>query len=107
MPSKETCRKVTDLARHLGIEWPHNVLRLWLTCCRIAKIINANEVALERGIRRTSSSGTIANWPPKNRSVRGLPLYQRPNECTRCRVFTCHCRVTGEVERLRLRAGLA
>lgn len=49
MPSKETCRKVTNLARHLGIEWPHNVLRLWLICCRIAKIINANEVALEAG----------------------------------------------------------
>jgi hypothetical protein len=47
--SAETYRKVTNLARRLGIEWPHNVLRHSFISYRIAKIKNANEVALEAG----------------------------------------------------------
>jgi hypothetical protein len=49
VPSGETYRKVTNLARRLGIEWPHNVLRHSFISYRIAKIKNANEVALEAG----------------------------------------------------------
>lgn len=49
VPSAETYRKVTNLARRLGIEWPHNVLRHSFISYRIAKIKNANEVALEAG----------------------------------------------------------
>jgi integrase len=49
VPSAETYRKVTNLARRLGIEWPHNVLRYSFISYRIAKIKNAHEVALEAG----------------------------------------------------------
>ena len=49
VPSAETYRKVTNLSRRLGIEWPHNVLRHSFISYRIAKIKNANEVALEAG----------------------------------------------------------
>jgi integrase len=49
VPSAETYRKATNLARRLGIEWPHNVLRHSFISYRIAKIKNANEVALEAG----------------------------------------------------------
>ena len=47
--SAETYRKVTALARRLGIKWPHNVLRHSFISYRIAKVKNANEVALEAG----------------------------------------------------------
>jgi integrase len=49
VPSAETYRKVTCLARRLGIRWPHNVLRHSFISYRIAKVKNANEVALEAG----------------------------------------------------------
>ena len=49
VPSAETYRKVTCLSRSLGIEWPHNVLRHSFISYRIAKVKNANEVALEAG----------------------------------------------------------
>ena len=49
VPSAETYRKATNLSRRLGIEWPHNVLRHSFISYRIAKIKNANEVALEAG----------------------------------------------------------
>ncbi len=49
VPLAETYRKVTNLARRLGIEWPRNVLRHSFISDRIAKIKNANEVALEAG----------------------------------------------------------
>jgi len=45
----EIYRKVTSLARKLEIEWPHNVLRHSYISYRIAKIKNAQEVALEAG----------------------------------------------------------
>ena len=49
VPSAETYRKATNLSRRLGIDWPHNVLRHSFISYRIAKIKNANEVALEAG----------------------------------------------------------
>jgi len=49
VPSAETYRKVTCLARRLGIRWSHNVLRHSFISYRIAKVKNANEVALEAG----------------------------------------------------------
>ena len=49
VPSAETYRKVTCLSRRLGIAWPHNVLRHSFISYRIAKVKNANEVALEAG----------------------------------------------------------
>ncbi|MFZ4597701.1 MAG: tyrosine-type recombinase/integrase [Terrimicrobiaceae bacterium] len=49
VPSAEVYRKVTDHARKLKIEWPHNVLRHSYISYRIAKIKNAQEVALEAG----------------------------------------------------------
>jgi integrase len=49
VPSAEIYRKVTALARKLKIEWPHNVLRHSYISYRIAKIKNAQEVALEAG----------------------------------------------------------
>jgi len=49
VPSAEIYRKVTDHARKLKIEWPHNVLRHSYISYRIAKIKNAQEVALEAG----------------------------------------------------------
>ena len=49
VPSAEIYRKVTALARRLGIAWPHNVLRHSFISYRIAKVKNANEVALEAG----------------------------------------------------------
>ena len=49
VPSAETYRKVTCLSRSLGIEWPHNVLRHSFISYRIAKVQNAQQVALEAG----------------------------------------------------------
>ena len=49
VPSAEIYRKVTALARRLGIAWPHNVLRHSFISYRIAKVQNAQQVALEAG----------------------------------------------------------
>ncbi|MFM8719994.1 MAG: hypothetical protein ACKOFH_10780, partial [Chthoniobacterales bacterium] len=49
VPSAEIYRKVTALARRLGITWPHNGLRHSFISYRIAQVQNAQQVALEAG----------------------------------------------------------
>jgi hypothetical protein len=49
VPSAEIYRKVTAVARHLGIAWPHNGLRHSFISYRIAQVQNVQQVALEAG----------------------------------------------------------
>lgn len=47
--SREDFREVNELARHIGIQWPHNGLRHSYVSYRLAMIEDVSKVALEAG----------------------------------------------------------